>query len=88
MVCRFGGDTFIILLPDEDIETAKLMADRLLEAMRKTLPIPYGDKDIFQPTLSLGLAEMQTDQTPEMLLQAVDEALQRAKENGRSCYSE
>jgi diguanylate cyclase (GGDEF)-like protein len=88
MVCRFGGDKFIILLPDEDIETARLMADRLLEAMRKTLPIPYGDKDIFQPTLSLGLAEMQNDQTPEMLLQAVDEALQRAKENGRSCYSE
>jgi diguanylate cyclase (GGDEF)-like protein len=88
MVCRFEGDKFIILLPDEDIETARLMADRLLEAMRKALPIPCGDKDIYQPTLSLGLAEMQIDQTPETLLQDVDEALQRAKENGRSCYSE
>lgn len=88
IVSRYGGDEFIILLPDEDIETAKLMADRLLEAMRKALPIPCGDKDIFHPTLSMGLAEMKSDQTPEMLIQAADEAMYRAKENGRNCYSE
>jgi diguanylate cyclase (GGDEF)-like protein len=88
IVSRYGGDEFIILLPDEDIETAKLMADRLLEAMRKALPIPCGDKDIFHPTLSMGLAEMKSDQTPEMLIQATDEAMYRAKENGRDCYSE
>ncbi len=88
MVCRFGGDEFIIVLPDEDIETAKLMADRLLEAMRRALPIPCGDKDAFHPTLSMGLAEMNSDQTPEMLINAADEAMYRAKENGRNCYSE
>jgi diguanylate cyclase (GGDEF)-like protein len=88
IVSRYGGDEFIILLPDEDIETAKLMADRLLEAMRKALPIPCGDKDIFHPTLSMGLAEMKSDQTPEMLIQVADEAMYRAKENGRDCYSE
>jgi diguanylate cyclase (GGDEF)-like protein len=88
MVCRFGGDKFVILLPDEDIETARLMADRLLEAMNKALPVPCGDQAIYQPTLSIGLAKMENDQTPEMFIQAVDEALQRAKENGRNCYSE
>ena len=88
MACRYGGDEFVIVLPDEDIETAKLMADRLLEAMRKALPIPCGDKDIFHPTLSMGLAEMKSDQTPEMLILAADEAMYRAKENGRNCYSE
>ena len=88
MVCRYGGDEFIIVLPDEDIETARLMADRLLEAMRKALPIPCGDKDMFHPTLSMGLAEMKSDQTPEMLINAADEAMYRAKENGRNCYSE
>jgi diguanylate cyclase (GGDEF)-like protein len=88
MVSRYGGDEFIILLPDEGIQTAKLVADRLLEAMRKALPIPCGEKDIFHPTLSMGLAEMKSDQTPEMLIQAADEAMYRAKENGRDCYSE
>jgi diguanylate cyclase (GGDEF)-like protein len=88
MVSRYGGDEFIILLPDEDIQTAKLVADRLLEAMRKALPIPCGEKAIFHPTLSMGLAEMKSDQTPEMLIQAADEAMYRAKENGRDCYSE
>jgi diguanylate cyclase (GGDEF)-like protein len=88
MVSRYGGDEFIILLPDEDIQTAKLVADRLLEAMRKALPIPCGEKDIFHPTLSMGLAEMKSDQTPEMLIQVADEAMYRAKENGRDCYSE
>jgi len=88
MACRYGGDEFVIVLPDEDIETAKLMADRLLEAMRKALPIPCGDKDVFHPTFSMGLAEMKSDQTPEMLILAADEAMYRAKENGRNCYSE
>lgn len=88
MVCRYGGDEFIVVLPDEDMETARLMADRLLEAMRKALPIPCGDKDMFHPTLSMGLAEMSSDQTPEMLLNMADEAMRRAKENGRDCYSE
>jgi diguanylate cyclase (GGDEF)-like protein len=88
IVCRFGGDKFVILLPDEDIETARLMADRLLEAMNKALPVPCGDQVIYQPTLSIGLAEMENDQTPEMFIQTVGEALQRAKENGRNCYSE
>ena len=88
MVSRYGGDEFMILLPDEDIQTAKLMADRLLEAMRKALPIPCGDKNMFHPTLSMGLAEMKSDQTPEMLVRAADEAMYRAKENGRDCFSE
>jgi diguanylate cyclase (GGDEF)-like protein len=88
MVCRYGGDEFIVVLPDEDIETARLMADRLLEAMRNALPIPCGDKDMFRPTLSMGLAEMNSDQTPEMLLNMADEAMRRAKGNGRDCYSE
>jgi diguanylate cyclase (GGDEF)-like protein len=88
MVCRYGGDEFIIVLPDEDIETARLMADRLLEAMRRALPIPCSDQDMFQPTLSMGLTEMNSDQTPEMLINAADEAMYRAKGNGRNCYSE
>jgi diguanylate cyclase (GGDEF)-like protein len=88
MVCRYGGDEFIILLPDEDIETARLMAERLFEAMRKALPIPCGDNDIFHPTLSMGLAEMKSDQTPEILINTADEAMCRAKENGGNCYSE
>jgi diguanylate cyclase (GGDEF)-like protein len=88
MVCRYGGDEFAIVLPDEDIETARLMADRLLEATRRALPIPCGDNDMFYPTLSMGLAEMNNDQTPEMLINVADEAMRRAKENGRNCYSE
>ncbi len=88
MVCRYGGDEFAILLPDKNIETAKVMADRLQEAMRKTLPIPCGDKDTFQPTLSMGLVEMKKGQTPEMLINAAEEAMRRAKENGGNCFSE
>ncbi len=88
MVARYGGDEFVIMLPDKDLETAKFIADRLLEAMRKALPIPCGDRNVFRPTLSMGLAGMKNDQTPEMLINAADEAMYRAKENGRNCYSE
>ncbi len=88
MVARYGGDEFVIMLPDKDMETAKFIADRLLEAMRKALPVPCGDGNVFHPTLSMGLAGMKQDQTPEMLIKAADEAMYRAKENGRNCYSE
>jgi diguanylate cyclase (GGDEF)-like protein len=88
MVSRYGGDEFIIILPDKNIKTARLMAKRLQDAMRKALPIPCGDKDVFHPTLSMGLAEMKSGQTPEMFIHAADEAMYRAKENGRNCFSE
>jgi diguanylate cyclase (GGDEF)-like protein len=88
MVCRYGGDEFVILLPDKDVETARIMADRLQEAMQKTLPIPCGDNDTFCPTLSMGLAEIKKGQTPEMLVSAADGAMHRAKENGGNGFSE
>ncbi|HEX2965433.1 MAG TPA: GGDEF domain-containing protein [Syntrophorhabdaceae bacterium] len=88
MVSRFGGDEFVILLPDQDVETAKLMADRLQDAMRKMLPIPCGEKDMFYPTLSMGISGMKKGQTPEMLLKTANDALERAKNNGKNCFSE
>jgi diguanylate cyclase (GGDEF)-like protein len=88
MVARYGGDEFIILLPDKDIETARLMAQRLQKAIKETLPIPCGDKDIFHPTLSIGIAETKNGQTPEALIRSVDEAMYRAKSNGRNCIAE
>jgi diguanylate cyclase len=88
MVSRYGGDEFIILLPDKNIETARLMANRLRDAMKKALPVPCGDHDVFHPTLSMGLAAMKSGQTPAMFIHAADEAMYRAKENGRDCFSE
>ncbi len=88
MVSRFGGDEFMILLPDQDVETAKLMADRLQDAVRKMLPVPCGEKDMFYPTLSMGVSGMKKGQTPEMLLKTVNDALGRAKNQGRNCFSE
>ena len=88
MVARYGGDEFIILLPDKDIKTARLMALRLQKAMGETQPIPCGDKDIFHPTFSMGIAEMKSGQTPEALIRSVDEAMYRAKNSGRNCIAE
>lgn len=88
MVCRYGGDEFAILLPDKDVETARIIADRLREAMQKAPPIPCGDKDTFRPTLSMGLAEMKKGQTSEMLVSAAGDAMHRAKESGGNGFSE
>ncbi len=88
MVARYGGDEFIILLPDHNLQTARLVAQRLQQAMSETLPIPFGEQDIFHPSLSIGIAEMKGHQTPELLIHAADEAMYRAKNSGRNCIAE
>ena len=88
LIARYGGDEFIILLPDRDIRIARRVAQRLQRAVADAPPISYGDENIFHPTLSIGISEMKKDQTPEMLIQAADEALYRAKNNGRNCIAE
>lgn len=82
--CRFGGEEFIVILPNTDLQQAVGAAERLRE-MIANAPLVVGDERILI-TASLGVDEFKYQQTdsPETLIQRVDTWLYRAKNTGRN----
>jgi diguanylate cyclase (GGDEF)-like protein len=81
--CRFGGDEFSAFLPASDLETAKLMAEKIRVAV-ETAGFQKEGIDL-KPTISIGLA-CYPDAGDEMLtlVDLADKALYRAKEQGKN----
>jgi diguanylate cyclase (GGDEF)-like protein len=79
---RYGGEEFLILLPNTPIEPASEQAARLCNQMR-ALNITAGEK-VLHLTVSMGIAELQPGtETWQELLSRADKALYQAKEQGR-----
>lgn len=83
-VCRYGGEEFAGLLLDTTGGQMKLLADRLMSAVRG-LDITHGSHRI-RVTLSMGLSQLSRGDTPSSWLQRADAALYRAKDAGRDRY--
>jgi diguanylate cyclase (GGDEF)-like protein/PAS domain S-box-containing protein len=80
---RFGGEEFIVLLPDTSIEGAELVAQRLCRLIEAT-PAAIGEHTV-RYTVSAGVAAMDADATDfDALVQRADEALYAAKARGRN----
>lgn len=78
---RFGGDEFEVLLPDTGRDGARIVGERLLEAVRG---LRFGDAGDIQITVSLGISTCPDDaRDGEELLLKADEALYIAKRSGR-----
>lgn len=83
LVCRTGGDEFLVLCPDTDLDAAHLVAERLRAAV-EAQAVETGGPRLFL-TASLGVCS----RTPQMasvdaLMKAADEGLYRAKQLGRN----
>lgn len=93
MVARYGGEEFVVLLPEHNEDEAKFIAERMLSNVRHQ-NIPHADSSVdSRVTISIGVAGVQvdTDLTPETLLDMADKALYQAKALGRNqivCASE
>lgn len=83
VVCRVGGEEFLIIFPSQTMEEAGVCAERCRSAVAKHM-FDIGGVDI-TATVSIGLASRGGDmkEFPE-LLQAADEALYAAKRGGRN----
>ena len=83
LACRFGGEEFVVLMPDTDFRQAQSVAERVRSAVAEK-PFSVGRTDL-GITISLGVAlnEHEVD-TPEMVLKRADVALYRAKREGRN----
>ena len=78
---RYGGDEFLILLPEADVAEAKRVADRIYHRIQE---IPFeGDLPI---SASIGVAQLASDvETPNSFLHEVDRALYKSKRAGGGC---
>ena len=80
---RMGGEEFAVILPGSDLATARTSAERLRELVAKT-PLVQDGKTI-SVTVSIGVASIDPrDSDADQALIRADEALYRAKENGRN----
>jgi two-component system, cell cycle response regulator len=82
LVCRYGGDEFVMLLSQTPPDQALVMAERLrLSIDQASLnPLPQG----LQVTVSIGVAGLEPEMSTEELIQAADEAHYRAKQAGKN----
>lgn len=83
VVARWGGEEFLVVLPDSDADNAKLVAGKLREAVAK-LDIDYDDQHIY-PTLSFGVVNGDQYQNVQSLIRQADRCLYQAKHKGRDC---
>jgi diguanylate cyclase (GGDEF)-like protein len=81
-VARWGGEEFLVLLPEIDGKTAAEVADRLREAAEKRLGLLSGL--LKSVTLSFGLAAYSAEAPIDRLLKSADEALYAGKAAGRN----
>lgn len=85
IACRYGGEEFILILPEASIDVLKERAEQLREGV-KALNVSHCDQLLGKITISLGIACFpEQGLTEEALIKAADTALYRAKAEGRDC---
>jgi len=83
IVCRFGGEEFIVILPLADLNVTLARAERIRSRLRE-LPVLHQGQSLGMVTVSVGVAELpQHGTSPKVLIEAADAALYRAKKEGR-----
>jgi diguanylate cyclase (GGDEF)-like protein/PAS domain S-box-containing protein len=81
--CRYGGDEFILILPDASREVTRERAEQICEYARE-FHLQFEGRSLAAVTLSLGVAVFpEHGATSTAILRAVDAALYRAKHEGR-----
>jgi diguanylate cyclase (GGDEF)-like protein len=83
VACRFGGEEFLVILPNCSLEDAQLRADEIRRRI-SALRIPYRGLSLSGPTISCGLAAFpEHGDNAEGLIHIADRALYAAKDAGR-----
>lgn len=83
VLCRYGGEEFLIVLPETDIEEALGIAERHRQALSQ-LSIEVGNHKTLHITASFGISEMDLNTSEQQLLKQADVALYKAKGLGKN----
>ncbi len=87
-ISRYGGDEFLLLLPETDAVEAFRVVERIRQKFQsKAFNVPINSHKVYV-TFSAGITEFHNaDQTLEDVLEEADQQLYRSKERGRACTS-
>jgi diguanylate cyclase len=84
IVCRYGGEEFLLVLPKMPLNIARGRATQLLELFRQTT-VSFDESSRIPVTTSIGIAAVPDHATSvENLIRCADQALYRAKSTGRN----
>ena len=84
LACRYGGEEFVIVMPETDMGVATMVAERLRRKIAsEPFAIQEGSKHL-TVTLSIGIAALGQGDSVAAMLKRADQALYRAKRDGRN----
>jgi two-component system cell cycle response regulator len=84
LAARFGGEEFVVLMPETSEEASLGAANRMREMVERT-PFSVGNNKTINLTISIGIANLiKTGDSAENLIKRADEALYEAKHSGRN----
>lgn len=85
LACRFGGEEFIIILPDTEFKVACFVAERIRRTVASFPIYTQSEPEMIGITASFGVATLdENHQDMASFIKAVDEALYKAKQSGRN----
>ena len=80
VVCRYGGEEFLVLMPETELDGAGALAEKIRAAAAAHV---FGDSaQVFSLTLSVGAAELHVDESGNDMVARADAALYHAKSHG------
>ncbi len=85
-VYRYGGEEFLICMPGTDIQTAKIIIDRIREELALFTAVAMDDLNI-SVKVSFGISSLEEDSTIDKTIEKADEALYASKNSGRNTVS-
>jgi len=89
-IARYGGEEFVAVLPNTDIENARIMAERLRRSVEEAR-IQAAD-DAISPWVTVSVGVVTTtaefEQSTEVIIKAADQALYKSKHDGRNRVTE
>ena len=84
LVCRLGGEEFVVVMPDTALAVAAKVAERVRAQVEGGLFTIEGGQRTIPVTVSIGIAESSRDPNPDALFKRADRALYRSKQEGRN----
>ena len=84
LVCRLGGEEFVIVMPDTPLDVAGRVAERVRRTVEaEPFAVKQGQTSI-PVTISIGIADRGSDANPDFIYKSADKALYESKASGRN----